>query len=107
MNKLLADYEAARTAIFDHCGVPDIRRNLRIATEFGSWIIDKTRTLVILDTEKGNGYWFWRRKVETDSSMYGQSVHKGDSVTLCLIDWGDDYPDYEWLALDNAMEVKP
>src|SRR5512145_901013 len=41
MNQLLANYDAARKAIFDHCGVPDDERGYPIEVMDARWSIDR------------------------------------------------------------------
>lgn len=108
MNQLLANYDAARKAIFDHCGVPESQRYDGVYTDGRPWFIEGNRTLVIPDIEKGNGYCHVRESIVPDHDIYGKSIYVGQSVTMCLIDqsFSDESPDEYWLDLDNAMEVK-
>lgn len=107
MNKLLSDYEAARKAIFDHCGVPDKEwwHNVDVDSCPGvEWILDKQTVEV---RHRGPGKFGYHYRVE-QTDDFGLMCFRGQDVTVILVDTDQsDDPIYAWLALDNAMEVKP
>jgi hypothetical protein len=100
MNKLLSDYESARKAIFEYCGVPENGRGIEIGAVSYPWSIKgKAVTLLFSDTDKQS--WTIYTDFRDVCGMYA-----GTDITMVLIDHGDYPPDYEWYALDNALEVK-
>lgn len=98
MSQLLANYDAARKAIFDHCGVPENERGGYIEIELNSWSINKLGKLVIIEADR-----------ELVFHELPLTIFRGTGFALAYVDVAGDewHPERVWLALDNAMEVKP
>lgn len=94
MNKLLSDYESARKAIFEHCGVDN-------DSTFPLWLLTDT------EWRLESHHWVTLVSIggrcSIEDGTYG--IKRGEEITLVSHDESGEC-DYVWLVLDNALEVK-
>jgi hypothetical protein len=94
MNKLLSDYESARKAIFEHCGVEaDSTFPLWLFTN-AAWKIESHHWVVLCNSGA---------LLSIEDGEHG--IKRGEEVALVSHDESGEC-DYVWLALNNALELK-
>jgi hypothetical protein len=96
VNKLLADYNAALKAIFDHCGVPENLHGDGVVIIHDRWGMNFHGNLRILTTEGADTY--------GDTTV----LYRGKTITLVNVDTAGDewHPEHAWYVLDNALEIE-
>ena len=95
MNQLLADYNAARKAIFDHCGETEHADVFPLRfPKLEHWSIDSTHSVLLHGPDQ-------ELAIEGGASY----VRRGETITLVPHDETGECG-YVWLVLDNALEIK-
>lgn len=104
MNKLITDYDVARKALFEHCGVLDgYEQDFNIETVDSYWSIIRPGKITFKkDPTRKTG--LTRTLISHDSTK--STEYRGKDITLVLIDEGDFESNLKWLVLDNTREIK-